>query len=72
MRGMQTTLPFIGGQDVRVEETYDNVDPADGSTLGAVAIAAPVGLAYDGTAIPVATAAVVCSTLAWLIMGRMK
>ncbi len=42
------------------------------STLGAVAIAAPVGLAYDGTAIPVATAAVVCSTLAWLIMGRMK
>ncbi|SDL67631.1 multidrug effflux MFS transporter [Paracoccus chinensis] len=42
------------------------------STLGAVAIAAPVGLAYDGTAIPVALAAVICSTLAWLIMGRMK
>ena len=42
------------------------------STLGAVAIAAPVGLAYDGTAVPVAAAAVVCSALAWLIMGRMK
>lgn len=42
------------------------------STLGAVVIAAPVGLAYDGTAIPVAAAAVVCSVLAWVIMGWMR
>ena len=42
------------------------------STLGAVVIATPVGLAYDGTAIPVAAAAVVCSTLAWAIMGWMR
>ena len=42
------------------------------STLGAVAIAAPVGLAYDGTAIPVTAAALVCSALAWAIMGWMK
>ena len=42
------------------------------STLGAVVIATPVGLAYDGTAIPVAAAAVVCSALAWVIMGWMR
>lgn len=42
------------------------------STLGAVLIAAPVGLAYDGSAIPVAAAAVVCSILAWTIMGWMR
>ena len=36
-----------------------------------VVIAAPVGLAFDGTAMPVAAAAFVCSTLAWLLMGRM-
>ena len=41
------------------------------STLLAVVIAAPVGLAFDGTAMPVAAAAFVCSTLAWLLMGRM-
>ena len=41
------------------------------STLLAVVIAAPVGLAFDGTAMPVAVAAFVCSTLAWLLMGRM-
>lgn len=42
------------------------------STLGAVLIAAPVGLAYDGSAVPVAGAAVVCSLLAWVIMGWMR
>lgn len=42
------------------------------STLGAVLIAAPVGLAYDGTAVPVVTAGVICSVLAWVIMGRMR
>ncbi|MFC0813383.1 multidrug effflux MFS transporter [Paracoccus panacisoli] len=38
------------------------------STLAAVLIAAPVGLAYDGTAEPVAVATLVCSALAWVIM----
>jgi DHA1 family bicyclomycin/chloramphenicol resistance-like MFS transporter len=42
------------------------------STLGAVMIAAPVGLAYDGTAVPVAAAALICSALAWVIMGWMR
>lgn len=42
------------------------------STLGAVLIAAPVGLAYDGTAMPAAIAALVCSALAWTIMGAMR
>ncbi|MDO5739804.1 MAG: aldehyde dehydrogenase family protein [Ornithinimicrobium sp.] len=32
-----TTHPFIGGAVVAVTDTYDNVDPADGSVLGAVA-----------------------------------
>ncbi len=41
------------------------------STLAAVLIAAPVGLAYGGTAIPVTVATLVCSVLAWAIMGRM-
>jgi aldehyde dehydrogenase (NAD+)/betaine-aldehyde dehydrogenase len=34
---MSITLPFIGGQDVPVADTYDNVDPADGTSLGGVA-----------------------------------
>lgn len=42
------------------------------STLGAVLIAAPVGLAYDGTAMPAALAALVCSAAAWAIMGLMR
>ncbi|WP_112875321.1 multidrug effflux MFS transporter [Paracoccus endophyticus] len=41
------------------------------STLAAVLIAAPVGLAYGGTAIPVTVATLACSILAWAIMGRM-
>lgn len=42
------------------------------STLAAVAIAAPVGLAYDGTALPVTLATLVCSGLAFALMGRMR
>ena len=42
------------------------------STIGAVAIAAPVGLAYDGTAVPAAVAALVCSAVAWALMGLMR
>ncbi|SOC52815.1 aldehyde dehydrogenase family protein [Ornithinimicrobium cerasi] len=34
---MSITLPFIGGQDVHVADSYVNVDPADGSSLGGVA-----------------------------------
>ena len=41
------------------------------STLAAVLIAAPVGQAYGGTAIPVTLATLACSVLAWAIMGRM-
>lgn len=42
------------------------------STLGAVLIAAPVGLLYDGTALPVITATLICSGLAWMLMGRLS
>ncbi|HRO13792.1 MAG TPA: multidrug effflux MFS transporter [Paracoccus sp. (in: a-proteobacteria)] len=42
------------------------------STLGAVMLAAPVGLAYAGTAVPVAAATLGCSALAWAIMGLMQ
>ncbi|WP_299362844.1 multidrug effflux MFS transporter [uncultured Paracoccus sp.] len=42
------------------------------STTGAVLIAAPVGLAYDGSPVPVALATLVCSGLGWLVMGRMR
>ena len=38
------------------------------STVLAVAIAAPVGLLYDGTALPVITATLICSALAWMLM----
>lgn len=40
------------------------------STLAAVLIAAPVGLAYDGSAVPIMTATFLCSALAWFIMAR--
>ena len=40
------------------------------STLGAVAIAAPVGLLFDGTPRPIVTATLICSALAWLMMKR--
>lgn len=38
------------------------------STVGAMLVAAPVGQLYNGTAVPVATAAMLCSGLAWLLM----
>ncbi len=41
------------------------------STLAAVLIAAPVGLLYNGTAIPAITATLVCSGLAWVLMRRL-
>lgn len=40
------------------------------STFGAVLIAAPVGLLYDGTAKPLILATLVCSSLATLLMRR--
>ncbi len=41
------------------------------STLAAVLIAAPVGLLYNGTAIPAITATLICSGLAWALMRRL-
>ncbi|WP_272857960.1 Bcr/CflA family efflux MFS transporter [Paracoccus stylophorae] len=38
------------------------------STVLATLIAAPVGLLYDGTAIPVIAATLICSGLAWFLM----
>lgn len=40
------------------------------STIGAVMIAAPVGQMFNGTALPNAAAALICSGLAWWILGR--
>lgn len=40
------------------------------STLGAVAIAAPVGLLYDGSARPILLATLICSGLAAVLMRR--
>ncbi|WP_246054928.1 multidrug effflux MFS transporter [Paracoccus gahaiensis] len=41
------------------------------STLAAVLIAAPVGLLYNGTAIPAITATLLCSGLAWYLMRNL-
>ncbi|MDO5612183.1 MAG: multidrug effflux MFS transporter [Paracoccus sp. (in: a-proteobacteria)] len=41
------------------------------STLASVAIAAPVGLLYDGTPLPVVAATLICSTLALILMRRL-
>lgn len=41
------------------------------STIAATLIAAPVGLLYNGTAIPVVTAALICSALAWYLMRHL-
>ncbi len=40
------------------------------STIAAVLIAAPVGLAFDGSATPVIAATLICSGLAWFLMSR--
>ena len=40
------------------------------ATVGAVAIAAPVGLAFDGTALPVMAGAALASAAAWALMRK--
>ncbi|KEP71538.1 multidrug MFS transporter [Thioclava dalianensis] len=40
------------------------------STVGAVLIAAPVGLAFNGTALPIVIATLICSTLAWFLIRK--
>ncbi|MTH77367.1 multidrug effflux MFS transporter [Paracoccus aestuariivivens] len=42
------------------------------STIGAVMIAAPIGLLYDGTAQPIILATLICSALALLLMRRIE
>lgn len=42
------------------------------STIGAVMIAAPIGLMYDGTAKPLIMATLICSALALWLMRRVK
>lgn len=42
------------------------------STLGAVIIATPVGLAFRGAPTPMMLAALVCSSLAWFLMGKLR
>lgn len=42
------------------------------STLAAVLIAAPVGLLYNGTAIPAITATLICSGIAWALMRSLN
>ncbi|MDO5657672.1 MAG: multidrug effflux MFS transporter [Paracoccus sp. (in: a-proteobacteria)] len=42
------------------------------STLGAVIIAAPVGLMFDGTALPMVMATLICSALAWWLMRGLR
>ena len=38
------------------------------STVGAVFIAAPIGLAFDGTIVPLTFGTLICSALAWWLM----
>lgn len=42
------------------------------STIAATLIAAPVGLLYDGTAVPVIAATLICSAMAWWLMGWLR
>jgi len=42
------------------------------STVIAVAIAAPIGLAFDGTPLPVVLGALLASGTAWVLMGRSR
>lgn len=42
------------------------------STILATVIAAPIGLLYDGTAVPIIVATLICSGLAWFLMTRLK
>lgn len=40
------------------------------STVGAVVIAAPVGLSFNGTALPMVVATLICSSLAWWLIRK--
>ena len=42
------------------------------STIAATLIAAPVGLLYNGTAVPAVAATLICSALAWWLMGWLR
>ncbi|MGN7868976.1 multidrug effflux MFS transporter [Paracoccus sp. 22332] len=42
------------------------------STIAATLIAAPVGLLYNGTAVPAITATLICSALAWFLMRGLR
>ncbi|MDO5606084.1 MAG: multidrug effflux MFS transporter [Paracoccus sp. (in: a-proteobacteria)] len=42
------------------------------SSLGAVVIAAPVGMAYSGPPTPMILAALICSATAWILMARLR
>lgn len=42
------------------------------STVASVLIAAPVGLLYNGTALPVVGATLICSGLAWVLMSGLR
>lgn len=42
------------------------------STIMATVIAAPLGLLYNGTAVPIITATLICSGLAWFLMTRLE
>ncbi len=40
------------------------------STVGAVLIAAPIGLTFDGTPLPLSIGTLICATLAYVLAGR--
>jgi DHA1 family bicyclomycin/chloramphenicol resistance-like MFS transporter len=42
------------------------------STIGAVLIAAPVGQMFSGSPLPLVLTTLVCSGLAWLLLGRVR
>ncbi|MFM2354527.1 MAG: hypothetical protein RLZZ528_263 [Pseudomonadota bacterium] len=42
------------------------------ATVGSVLIAAPVGLAFDGTPVPVMAGAAICSALAWVLLRAVR
>jgi len=42
------------------------------STIGSVAIAAPVGLAFNGTALPIATGVLTCAVISFLLSRRLR
>jgi DHA1 family bicyclomycin/chloramphenicol resistance-like MFS transporter len=42
------------------------------STVLSVAIAAPIGLAFDGTLVPLATGTFLCSAIAWWLMRKSR